>query len=96
MNIDTEKRIITKEELLRLVSEDERCFLEHESLVEISDLLFKKFFTILKEGYSLRYDDNTPFIKTKLSVPNHLDGSPRTPRNNRVICSIKIPLNEKE
>lgn len=67
-----------------------------ESDVEVVCKLFAQtLYDILKGGKSISFGTDYPLMKTKLRVKHLNEGSPRTPGNDYIYTSIRIPLQTK-
>lgn len=89
------KEIVGRDYLLTQVLKD--CVLKYsfDEIEEISDIFMEKLYECFKEGKSLVYNEGSPIFKSRISVANHQDNSPKTPRNDRVLVTLKIELETK-
>ena len=89
------EKIVDREWMLNLVFKECGNQYSLDEIEEICDIFMNKVYESFKEENSMAYFEDFPIFKVKRSNA-HLDvNSPRTPRNDRVLVSMKIPLQVK-
>lgn len=61
----------------------------------VCNLFTQTLYDILRGGKSISFGTDYPLMKTKLRIKHLNEGSPRTPGNDYIYTSIRIPLGTK-
>lgn len=85
--------IIENEQLIDIIKS--KTEIDEKDVEVICHLFMQTLYDILKEGQSISFGDNYPLMKTKIRVRHLNEGSPRTPGNDYIYTSIRIPLQTK-
>lgn len=90
------KEILDKKNIIHQIMN--KCIVRYsiDEVEEISDLLMEAICNAFIEGKSIKYSEDTPLFKAKVSMPNDNEGnSPKVARNAHIIVSAKFKLKEK-
>lgn len=92
---DLSKTVVGKDYILDKLLKKYLLKYSINEIEEISDLLMEVLCNAFIEGKSIKYSENTPLFKAKVSLPNTNEGSsPKIARNVHVIVSAKFKLKE--